>query len=143
MNDIPQPYYTVIGDELIVVVFGNELIDLSGYEVDGGDPFWYIMGTDAWFEKQKINEENFLVAKTYDKDFFSIPIDNNTSELLNKQKGILVLTPNFQLKAEDIKQTNDLEKLRKWIDTEIGDKNIEGTIYCFYTEEAKRKYHQE
>lgn len=30
MNDIPQPYYTVIENEIIVVVFGNELIDLSG-----------------------------------------------------------------------------------------------------------------
>ncbi|PCE62530.1 hypothetical protein [Sediminicola luteus] len=143
MNDVPQPYHTVIGDEIIVVVFGNELIDLSGCEVDAGDPFCYIMGTDAWFEKQNTNEGSFLIAKTYDKHFFSIAIDHKTSKLLNKPKGILVLTPNFPLKAEDIQQTNDLEKLRKWIDTEIGEKNMGGTIYCFYTEEAKRKYHQE
>ncbi|MBS9774866.1 MAG: hypothetical protein KGV59_06905 [Tenacibaculum sp.] len=131
MIDGLKSYYTVIEDNIIVVVFENELIDLSGCEIEGY-PFWYVMGTDAWFEKQTINK----------KDFFSIPIDNRTSELFNEEKGILVLSPNFELKAKDIKQTNDLEGLREWIDKEIGGENIGGTICCFYTEEAKRKYHK-
>ena len=143
MSETLEPNYTVIEDEIIVIVFGNELIELNGYEMDTGDPFWYIMGTDAWFEKQEIDEKNFLVAKTYDKDFFSIPIDNKTLKLLGKEKGILVLFPNFQLKAEDIIQTTDLQKIREWIDSEIGDENIGGTIFCFYTKEAKERYHGE
>lgn len=143
MSNHLEPYCTIIGEtQVTVVVFGDELIDLNGSEMDAGDPFGYIIGTDAWFEKQEINDHFFLVAKTYNKDYFSIPINHKTLQLLEIENGILVLFPNFPLKAEDIKQTSDLEALRAWIDTEIGEENIEGSIYCFYTQEDKRKYHE-
>ncbi len=137
-----KPYCTVIEEEIIVVVFGDELIDPSGYEIEGY-PFWYMLGTDAWFEKQTTDREDFLVARTHSKEFFRIFIDNNISKLLNKTRGVLVFHPNFELKAEEIKQTTNLEELRKWIDNEVGNGNIEGVIYCFYTEEDKKKYHKE
>ncbi|MDF7821663.1 hypothetical protein P1X15_28850 [Runella sp. MFBS21] len=138
-----KPYSTIIGEtHVTVVVFGDELNDLMGCEMDAGDPFWHIVGTDAWFEKQEVNGENLLVAKTYDKEYFSVTVDNKILNLLEKENGVLVLFPNFPLKADDIKQTTDLEKLREWMNIEIGEDNIEGVIYCFYTEEDKKKYHE-
>lgn len=143
MNDNLNPYYTIIGEtNIVVVVFGNELTDLNGYEIDAGDPFWYILGTDAWFEKQEVNSEIFLVARTHNKNYFNIKVDNETLKLLEADSGILVLYPNFLLEKEDIKQTSNLKELREWIDTEIGEENIGGLIYCFYTEEGKKKYHK-
>ncbi len=132
-----KPYCTVINEEIIVVVFGDELIDFNGYQVEGY-PFWYMLGTDVWFEKQTINEQNFLIAKTHNKELFRIEIDNDISKLLIETKGILVLQPNFELKAEDIKQTTNPEELRKWMDDVIGNENIGATIYCFYTEKDKK-----
>lgn len=144
MDNKLKPYCTIIGETIVtVVVFGDELADLYGYEMDAGDPFWYISGTDAWFEKQEVNGETFLVAKTYDKDYFSVPVDQKALDLLAVKNGVLVLLPNAPLKAEDIKQTTDLEELREWMNTEIGEDEIEGVIYCFYTEEDKKKYHEQ
>ena len=144
MDNQLKPYCTIIGETMVtVVVFGNELADLYGCEMDAGDPFWYISGTDAWFEKLEANGETFLVAKTYDKDYFSVPVDQKALELLAIENGVLVLLPNAPLKAEDIRQTADLEELREWMNTEIGEDEIEGVIYCFYTNEDKKKYHEQ
>ena len=143
MNEDLKPYCTIVGGTYVAfVVYGNELSDLNGHERDASDPFWYVMGTDAWFEKQESNEQNYLVAKTYDKDYFTVPVDNDTLKLLKTEKGVLVLFPNFPLEAEDIKQTSDLKELRGWVDNKIVDENLDGVIYCFYTEEDKKKYHE-
>ena len=143
MDNKLNPYCTIIGgNHVTVVVFGDELKDLNGYEMDAGDPFWYIIGTDAWFEKQEVNGITSLVARTFDKEYFNVSVDNNALKILETERGILVLFPKFPLKEQDIKQTSDLEELRKWIDTEIGEDNMEGLIFCFYTNEDKKKYHE-
>ena len=109
MNNTANTYSTIIGGtHVTVVVFGNKLDDLIGSEMDGGDPFWYIIGTDAWFEKREGNGITSLVARTFDKEYFSVPIDEEALKLLETSTGMLVLLPNFPLKAQDIKQTSDL-----------------------------------
>lgn len=144
MDNQLKPYCTIIGETIVtVVVFGDELADLIGNEMDAGGPFWYMMGTDAWFEEQREHGEPVLVAKSYENDYFSVPVDKKALQLLAVTNGILVLFPNSPLKAEDIKQTADLDELREWMNNEIGENNIEGVIYCFYTEEDKKKYHEQ
>ncbi|RAJ88231.1 hypothetical protein CLV59_101999 [Chitinophaga dinghuensis] len=139
-----QPYCTIINQQHVaVVVFGNELDEWMDYAMDAGDPFWYILGTDAWFEEQMMDGQLSLVARTYDETYFHCPIEPRVIELLKNENGIIVLFPKFPLKAEDIKQTSDLEELSHWMMHEIGEENMDGLIYCFYTEEDKKKYHGE
>lgn len=137
-----KPYCTVVDNQNVaVVVFGNELDELSDYAMDAGDPFWYIMGTDAWFEIQEVDGQKVLAACDCDTTYFHCPVDEQALSLLQQENGILVLFPRVPLNAADIKQTSNLEELREWISNEIGDDNMEGLIYCFYTAEDKKKYH--
>lgn len=136
-----KPYCTIIGGQHVaVVIFGNELNELTDGAMDAGDPFWYIMGTDAWFEEQVIDGQLSLVARTHDKTYLDIPVEQAVIDLLKKENGIIVFFPNIPLQAGDIKQTSDLEELRSWIDNEVGDDKLDGLIFCFYTEEDKAKY---
>ncbi|MBC9915191.1 hypothetical protein [Chitinophaga varians] len=137
-----KPFCTIVDNKnIVVVVFGNELNELSDNAMDAGDPFWYIMGTDAWFELQEIGGQPLLAACTYDKTYFHCPVDEQAIALLQEESGVLVLFPQVPLNAADIKQTSDLEEMREWISHEIGEDKMDGLIYCFYTAEDKKKYH--
>jgi len=137
-----QPFCTIVDNQnIVVVVFGDELNELTGNAMDAGDPFWYIMGTDAWFELQDVGGQPLLAACTYDKTYFRCPVDEQAVALLQEESGILVLFPQVPLQAADIKQTADLEEMREWINNEIGEDKMDGLIYCFYTAEDRKKYH--
>lgn len=136
-----KPYCTIIGDQhVIMVVFGNELNELTDYAMDAGDPFWYIMGTDAWFEEQVINGQLSLVARSVDKTYLEVPVEQAVIDLLKRENGVIVFFSSVPLPAGDIKQTSTLEELREWVDSEYGEEKLDGLIFCFYTEEDKAKY---
>lgn len=94
-----KPYCTLVGGiHVTVVVFSDELNDLRGNEMDAGDPFWYIMGTDAWFEKEDLNGVTSLVARTFDKRYLSVPVKEDALNILETEKGVLVLFSKFPFK---------------------------------------------
>ncbi len=141
MNEVEKqkPYYKIIEDKIMLVVFGDELSELNGYAIEGGEnhPFYYVLGTDAWFEKRIINTENFLVTTNHKKDFFRLAIDENTAQLLNHTQSILVVSVNDDVNMDYIYQVENLSELQAWLNNKIARGVIEGTIYCFYSKEDK------
>ncbi len=140
MNKKQKPYCKVIEDKIMLVVFGNELSELNGYAIEGDEnnPFYYVLGTDAQFEKRTINTNNFLVATNHKKDFFRLAIDENTTQLLNHAQSILVVSANHDFNMDYIYQVDNLSELQAWLNNKIARGVIEGTIYCFYAEEDKK-----
>ncbi len=143
MNKKQKPYCKVIEDKIMLIVFGDELSELNGYAIEGGEnhPFYYVLGTDAWFEKRTVNTNNFLIATSHKKDFFRLAIDDNTAQLLNHTQSILVVSANHDLNMDYIYQVDNLSELQVWLNNKIARGVIEGTIYCFYPDEDKKQYH--
>lgn len=143
MNKTIEPYCIAVEESnVIVVVFGDELTELKGCEIDAGDAFSYIVGTDAWFEKEVRNNVPTLLAKSQSKEFLRIPLTEEIDKILIASTGLLVLFPKFYVKPEDIRKTANLDELRDWIDSEMGANNLEGAIFCYYSEEDRQKQNQ-
>lgn len=132
---------TIGGGDIVVVVYGNELEELKDNAVDAGGPFWYIMGTDAWFEKEERDTHPILVARNREKIFCSFPLDEALSASLVQETGILVLFPDAALDTVAMQQLEDPGELPDWLSANIGEAHYDGLIFCFYREQDKAKYH--
>ncbi|MDU1889423.1 MAG: hypothetical protein E6767_01930 [Dysgonomonas sp.] len=146
--DTKQPFCINLENNLIVAIFNNEIEELLDYAMDAGDPFWYIMGTDAWFELQEIGGKQTLVATTYDKTYFKCPVSEDILKILNssEEKGILLINSEQPFTPQDILENlnpdSEEEAVSEWIEQQVEQgKNMTGLIFCYYTEEDKKRYH--
>lgn len=147
--DTKEPFCIVLEEGMIVAIFNDELVTLQEYAMDSGSALWYILGTDAWIELQTIESKPALVARNYDKNYFTCFVSNEIANQIsaNQESGIIVLSSNSELKPEDIlkdlKSDSTLEDINEWIEDGIENKgmDINGLIFCYYSKEARKKYH--
>ncbi len=131
----------VIGErDVVVVMYGHELNELKDSAVDAGGPFWYIMGTDAWFEKEEHDGAPVFTARNHEQVFCSMPLPAVAQASLTAETGILVLFPAAELDLAYMQQLAGPDELTEWLTQVVGEDQIDGLIFCFYTEQDKKKY---
>ncbi|ETZ22788.1 hypothetical protein [Pedobacter sp. V48] len=144
-----QPFCIALGQNLIVAIFNDELEELQDYAMDAGDALWYIMGTDAWLELQTKDTKSALVARSYDKTYFTCFVDDEIVEKIKRfeEGGIIVLSSNEELRQEDLlndlEEDSSLDDIGYWIEDKSEKKGMDigGLIFCYYSIEARKRLH--
>ena len=88
-----KPFCLKINNEIIVFIFENEISELNGFEIESGNSFPFILGTDAWFELKCQNGAKLLSARSHRKEYFNcaVPLDVlKTMESFEHSGGIYV-----------------------------------------------------
>lgn len=140
-----EPFCVILGKEIIVSIFKNEIDELNNYAEDVGDSFSYIMGTDAWFELEEIEEKTALVCKSYKKTFLKCFIDHETIEKIREydEYGILVISSSVEFNSKDLRNNTTKNDLIEWIKDRIHSYNLNTLIFAYYTETARKKHHED
>ncbi|SHL73185.1 hypothetical protein [Flavobacterium chilense] len=144
-----QPFCLLLGEEIIVTLFKDEINELQDYAMDAGDPLSYIMGTDAWLELQETGEQTALVGRTYDKTYFTCFIADGITQKIkeNEECGIIVISSSTEFTLEDLStnlgSNSTVDDIAEWIEDKIENNSmdINGLIFCYYTKEIRKKYH--
>ncbi|MNK20370.1 hypothetical protein D3C87_386080 [compost metagenome] len=144
-----QPFCIALGENLIVAIFNDELAELQDYAMDAGDALWYIMGTDAWLELQTNGARAALVARSYDKTYFTCFVGDEIVEKIKhlEESGIIVLSSNVELRPEellkDFKEDSSLDDIGYWIEDKSKKNGVDigGLIFCYYSVEARKRLH--
>lgn len=144
-----QPFCIALGQEFIIAILNDEIAALQDYAMDAGDALWYIMGTDAWLELQTKGDRPAIVARSYDKTYFTCFISNDIAEKITglEQSGIIVLSSNEVLTPEellkDLNEDSSLDDVGSWIEdkSEKEGTAIEGLLFCYYSKETRKRLH--
>ena len=144
-----QPFCIALGENLIVAIFNDELAELQDYAMDAGDALWYIMGTDAWLELQANEAGSALVARSYDKTYFTCFVSDEIVEKIKhlEESSILVLSSNVELRPEellkDFKEDSSLDDIGYWIEDKSEQEGVDigGLIFCYYSVKARKRLH--
>jgi hypothetical protein len=144
-----QPFCIALGENLIVAVFNDELAELQDYAMDTGDALWYIMGTDAWLELQTEGASSALMARSYDKTYFTCFVGDEIVEKIKlfEESSIIVLSSNEELRPEDLlkdlKVDSSLDDVGHWIEDKSENKGMDigGLIFCYYSIKARKRLH--
>jgi hypothetical protein len=143
-----QPFCIALEEGLIIAIFNDELADLQDYAMDAGGALWYILGTDAWLELQTVAAKPALVARSYDKNYFTCFVSDEIAEKIkaNQESSIIVLSSAQELKPQDIltalKANSTLDDIGEWIEDSIANgMDINGLIFCYYAKEARKRHH--
>lgn len=144
-----QPFCIALEQALIIAIFNDELAELQDYAMDTGDALWYIMGTDAWLELQTKGGKPALVARSYDKTYFTCFVSDEIAEKIKpfEESGIIVLSSNEALRPEellkDFKEDSSLDDIGYWIEGKSKKKGLDigGLLFCYYSKEARKNLH--
>lgn len=144
-----QPFCIALGENLIITIFNDELAELQDYAMDAGDVLWYIMGTDAWLELQTNGTRSALVARSYDKTYFTCFLGDEIVEKIkhHEESSIIILSSNVELGPEELlkefKEDSNLDDIGYWIEDKSKKKGVDigGLIFCYYSLATRKRLH--
>ena len=148
-----KPFAIRLGNDVVVVkTFDNVLGDLGDYAYEAEHPFWYIVGTDAWFESRIVDGVPSLVATTFDKTYFHVPVSDDILIYFreNPGEGVLLIETELPLTPESLQaqfgDSSTFEAICDWINKlveEDCDIRLNTLCWCFLNEEQKKELHEE
>lgn len=144
-----QPFCIALGQGFIITILNDEIAALQDYAMDAGDALWYIMGTDVWLELQTKDDKPAIVARSYDKTYFTCFVSDDIAYKIAglEESGIIVLSSNEALSPEQLLNEFDEDSSLDDIGDWIKDKNekegvaTEGLLFCYYSKETRKRLH--
>jgi len=150
---IEKPFVVKLNNDIVVVKNFDDILGDSGdYAYEAEHPFWYIVGTDAWFESQLIDGIPSLVATTFDQTYFHVPVSNEILTYFkeNPEEGVLLIETDLPLTADFLLHkfgdNSTFEAICEWINSLLEeDKHrlLNTQCWCFLNEEQKEELHKD